>query len=946
MMFKRGVISLLFGIIIMSFSANAQSGKTVQGMLRDSASRIIAGASVELITNNDTLRTGSSIAGIFTFENVKSDQFTIRINSLGFESLQKDFTIPANQAKTVLPSIILKGIDNLIEEVVVSGVITIQVKGDTLEYSTKDLKLRDDALAEDALKKLEGVEVDKDGNVTAQGEEVKRVRINGKDFFGGDVKTATQNLPANIIDKIQIIDDYGDMANLTGNKTGDTEKVLNITIDPKYNQGHMSTLRFGYGTEDRYQATGMWMGMKEGSQISVLGNLNNINAPLFDFSTTGGGARQMRGGGGRGGVGGINNSTGLTNTGSIGVNFRHDFNDKLTVYGSYSYGRDDQDIISSSHSVYQYEIPEIIDDEATTNNITGNHRFESNIEWKPSETDFIKLTPQFGFSNSSTSSFTSYDKMRNGVSWNLEENAYDSKTSSPRYGISGLYNKRLSANGRNLFFNFNFNSSATESDVERIVENTLLDTTNSNLPPEEVYRRTWNELRNKSWNGGASVSYLEPISKYGKLEFSYDYNVNTYDNNNFQEAFNADESPLTDPDYNFDYQYDYSFSTHRFGSSFSFNNDKIKYSVGASVQPSILEGTIFGNSVNNEIHRTAFNFIPIARFEYKFSRQSNISVNYSGQATEPSVTQIQPFTDYSNPNFPISGNPDLNAEFVHSLRLNFRKSDFQTGNTFFAFARATSTENKIATVNHRTSDDIGNLIQETGYRNADGAFSVSSFYNYSKSWKEKTYSLSFNGGASYNNNVSFISSDDLDNKDNPEENLAKNWVLNQGINFRYNPSTKFELNPGVRYTFNNTYNTLYATTTNVTTWTPSINGNLNLSETWIFGADVSKSFNSGFGGQTSNVNPLIINAFLEKKFLKDNRGSFRLAAFDMLNQQTNISRTVQNNITTDSQTNRLARYFMLTFTYRFQKFALGDLAPQQGGPGQGGPGGGMRPPGM
>src|SRR5690606_20254960 len=120
---------------------------------------------------------------------------------------------------------------------VIDGVITVQVKGDTVEYSTKDLQLREGALAEDALKRLQGVEVDKDGNVTAQGEQVTRVRINGKDFFGGDVKTATQNLPANIIEKMQVIDDYGDMANLTGNRTGDSEKVLNIQIDPEYNKG-------------------------------------------------------------------------------------------------------------------------------------------------------------------------------------------------------------------------------------------------------------------------------------------------------------------------------------------------------------------------------------------------------------------------------------------------------------------------------------------------------------------------------------------------------------------------------------------------------------------------------------------------------------------------------------------------------------------------------------
>src|SRR5690606_34956810 len=201
---------------------------------------------------------------------------------------------------------------------------------------------------------LQGVEVDKDGNVTAQGETVTRVRINGKDFFGGDVKTATQNLPANVIEKMQIVDDYGDMANVTGNKSGDSEKVLNIVIDPEYNKGYMTTLRVGGGTEERYQATGMWMGLNNNTQVSVLGNLNNMNARLFDFQSMGGGARRRSGGGGgRSRSGGMfGGSEGITNTGSIGVNIRHDFSEKLKTYGSYSYGRDDNDLVTNSFTEY------------------------------------------------------------------------------------------------------------------------------------------------------------------------------------------------------------------------------------------------------------------------------------------------------------------------------------------------------------------------------------------------------------------------------------------------------------------------------------------------------------------------------------------------------------------------------------------------------------------
>src|SRR5690606_156820 len=197
-----------------------------------------------------------------------------------------------------LGKIIINESSQLLNTVSIDGTPLITVKEDTLEYRSTDYKLKDGAVTEDLLKKLDGVEVDKDGGVTAQGEKITRVRINGKDFFGGDVQTATKNLPADVIDKIQIIDDYGDQANLTGNKTGDPERVLNIEIAPSKNKGDFGQFRVGGGTEERYQVTGMYNSFAENRQFSSLANLNNTNASLFDFNTQGGGARRGRGGGG------------------------------------------------------------------------------------------------------------------------------------------------------------------------------------------------------------------------------------------------------------------------------------------------------------------------------------------------------------------------------------------------------------------------------------------------------------------------------------------------------------------------------------------------------------------------------------------------------------------------------------------------------------------------
>ncbi|TDS08450.1 outer membrane receptor protein involved in Fe transport [Sphingobacterium paludis] len=929
----KQIFTLVYGLIL-SFAAHhafAQSAKTVQGMLRDTESRVVAGASVQLITANDTLGTSSSQAGIFTFANVKAQTFTIKVSSLGFEPFEKQFTLSTEGDKMVIPSFELKGIENMLEEVVVDGVLTVQVKGDTLEYTTKDLKLRDNALVEDALKRLQGVEVDKDGAVTAQGEQVVRVRINGKDFFGGDVKTATQNLPADIINKIQVIDDYGDMANLTGNKTGDAQKILNIEIDPEKNRGFTTTLRAGYGTDDRYQATGSAIIMRDKMQFSVLGNLNNINAPLFDFNTQGGGARRrMGGGGGPGGGGMFGGSNGITNTGSLGLNYRQDFSDKVTVYGSYSFGHDDNIALASSLNRFIY--PDSTLDrntESNTNTIGNSHRFEANLEWKPSEKDFIKITPQLSYRSTKTNSFSFSENLLNEALYNTENNSLNGIAKAPNVGVSALYNRRLNDKGRNLFINMNISSSGTRDDQDRIIETLVRDPNNADMSMDSLYRRTLAELDNTSWNGGATVSYLEPVSKYGKIELAYDYNVNSYDNSRQQDAFQADGSGLNDPRYVFNRMYDYSFSTHQFGANYNFNNDKIKYSVGVAVQPTLLDGDASIDGEEIHINRSGFNVVPIARFEYKFDRQKNLQLNYSGRANEPSITQIQPFTDNSNPTNIITGNPNLDAEFQHNVRLRFNSGDFQKGKTFFMILNGTLTSNKIVSNNLRQTDPALGIIQETSYLNEDGAYSMRGFYHYGRSFKNKVYSLNFMGSVNFNNNPSYTEGN---------LNKAQNWVLMQGMMFRYLPSENLEINPGVRYTWDHTYNTLNDRSISMQSWAPTLIGSVNITPTLVFGADLSKTF---FQGNAYNDNPFIVNTYIEKRMLKGNRGALRLQAFDLLNEQTNISRTVTDIQISDSRVNRLGRYFMLQFTFKLQKFASG-LNPFQEDRGPGG----MRRPRM
>ncbi|WP_262245306.1 TonB-dependent receptor [Parapedobacter soli] len=945
--FRQTFYTGLFAVFFVAFGLTgfAQTNKRVIGTLSDPNGATIAGASVKLVSDVDSVQTSSGTGGIFSFNNIRGSSFVLTVTSLGFDTLRQRHAFEAGKDELKV-SLTLRESSQMLAEVSVTGMAAITVKEDTLEYATKDLKLREGALVEDALKKLDGVEVDKDGNVTAQGESVTRARINGKDFFGGDIKAAIQNLPAEIVEKIQIVDDYGDMANVTGNRSGDPERVLNLEIAPDRNNGDFGNFRVGGGTSDRYQVTGSYGKFKEGMQLSVLGNLNNVNASLFDFNIRSGGARRGRGGGsfGRGfGGGGWGGSNGLTNTQSIGINYRQDFNDKLTMYGEYSFGHTDNTTLSDEfREVFLQESTTYVTSNMDNGSLGNDHRFSWNMEYKPDSKNYIKLSPNFSVrqsraNNLSLSSNTIGQQLINELT-----NRQLNKSFAPNYGASGLYNRRLSDNGRNVFFNFSLNTASTEQDQERILNTLVYETSIEEL--DSVYQQHLVDLQNKNLNGGATVSYIEPLGQHSTLELNYDFNFASYDNSRRANAYDLDGMIIDNPEYNNSRNYDYTFYTHRGSLTYRYRNDKWNYSLGVAAQPNLLRGgaDIDGQSI--EINRNGFNWMPVARLEYQLSRTKRFNINYSGRANEPSFTQLQPFTDYSNVNAPVTGNPDLSAEFSHEVRINYRNFNIGEGTSFFVGISGSLSEDKIVTNRTTSVDDSIGLVQATEYLNTDGFYNTRGFYNFSKPFANKKYTFSFGGMLSYNNNISFITTEEeLAGSPvlNTARNVAKNWVLSQRLGLRYNPTEYVDITPGVRYTYNTTHNTVSSgSNRNVSTWALTLDGSVNITPTWIFGADLAKTTNSGYSS-TVDANPMIINAYIEKQFLKGRNGAIRFQAYDLLNEQTNVSRSVTEDMIIDSRTNRLARYFLLTLSYRFSNFAGGRM----GFDGPGGPGGPRGPGG-
>ncbi|MBW4889976.1 TonB-dependent receptor family protein [Mucilaginibacter sp. HMF5004] len=942
-------------IIAMLFTAQrgfAQQGYTVNGLVKDTTGLTVPGATVTMLTAKDSLSMSTGMDGIFIFKNLSQPVFTIRIKGIGYTTYQKTFAGAPATGSFSLGTILLKNSSTQLDVVNIVSVIPVKMKEDTLEFNAAAYKVQDGAPVEDMLKKLPGVDVDKNGNVTAQGKSITKVRVNGKDFFGGDVKTATQNLPANIVQNVQIIDDYGDQANLTGVKTGDPEKILNITIRADKNYGYFGQLNAGEGADaqnailgkneaNRYLGSGSLFKFNGDQQIAALANLNNTNTNLFTFG--GGGPRGGGPGGGGGGGGTSTGGNGITAARSAGLNYRDQWGKKISVYGSYSFSDNTVNTTSSTtQNNTSLTTPSINSLSSTQTDEKANHRFNLNIEYKMDTLNYLKIVPTLTYASINTSAAQTSLLTRSGAllsNYNLNSTL---NSSSPNVGANVLFNHKFMTRGRNLSVNVSAGSTAltqTQNPVYNYIAGSASAPANQLISTDV-----------KLDSVGAAVSYLEPLSKtsYLELNYAYHYAHTTSDKENDTLATSGSRNHYDLLSNN----YAFNFITNRIGLNYRFIEQKYNYTLGMAFQPAVLSGYSAKTGVNTSV--TTYNFAPTARFVYNVSRNQSFNFNYSGASNQPTYSELQPVTDFSNSLYPVQGNADLKPEFNNNLSLRYNKFDFQTGNVLFAGLQFTQTNDKIVanTITYPQTYTPNTKLQGTTltqYLNAGGFYMASGNYVYSKPFQERKYTLSFNGNISYSNNIAYISNvAPTTYVMTTEQNIAKAINVTQGVKFRTSIQDVIDAEVSTSYGVTGINNSLTQNNlaNNLQTLTVGLNGKNYFNKTVTLSYDFTRTMYYNYTGAT---NPNILNAYVEKKFLKQNVGALRLSAFDLFNQNTGYSTTQNGSYINQTQSNKLGRYFLLTFTLRLQNFAGGtrpsggpDGGPRDGGPrgGFGGPGGG------
>ncbi len=851
--------------------------------MQDTEGIPLAGTMIKVKWGADSIATAADVKGDFLLKNIKFNEFTFSAAFLGFETFTKKYKITTGNTLDI-PKITLHTSMNNLNEVVIAAVTAVKIGEDTVTFNAASFPVRTGDAVDEVLRKLPGVKVDEDGNVTNQGEAITKVRINGKDFFGGDVATAIKNLPADIIKNLQFIDDYGDQANLTGIKTGEPEKILNITIQEDKKQGYFARLSGGMGNEGRYNTSLRGNTFKGERQLSFDGMVNNTN---------------MRGGGGNG----------ITNTNAVALSYQNEWAKALKLDAGYSFRNRKNTTIEQAYTQnFLNDVTRFEDESSNNKNDTYSHNLSGNLEFRPDTLNFLKISPRLSFDSNDRNDFGNYTTTQGDI-LTLRDNTSNNHSSSSNLRTNLFYNHKFSKKGRNISVRGNINYT-TGDDFRSVVNNYVI--TEAGIDSMRLQNQhTDND--NSTLQTSANFSYMEPIGKKTYLEFNYSWNHSTTSTSR-----NANDIISGVPIFNpaLSNNYEYQFTTNRIGLNYRFIDVKYNYTLGLNAQPAVLKGQNLSKNIDTK--NTSFNFIPSARFVYKFSRQQALQVNYWGRSNQPSFLQLQPISDNSNLQNVVTGNPGLKPEFIHTMNARYNQSDWNMGHILFANLSLNKTQDKIVTTKMLIP---GTVNQVTSYTNTDGFYTLKGDYSYGKPFADRKYTITYSGEASLDNNVAFI---------NTSKNIAKNYNIRQELEFELDIKDVVDLELETSYSFNQTnYSQENFEDRKSNTIRYRLRGRNYFFKDLTLGYNVSKTVNSGFDNSIVK-NPTILSLFLEYRFLKGNRGALRLDGFDLFNENTGISRDVFDNIIVDRQINRLGRYFMLSFNLRLSKFGGKDNESRQG----------------
>ena len=969
-------------LLLTCFSAYAQNSFTVKlKLVDDKTSEPVSFATASLTVKGQTTAEKyvlTDAEGNASLAKVKKGTYVFKAELMGYKSHEQEVTVDKNVDLGVIKmSEDVKVLDAASVSAVGNPIV---VKKDTIEYSASSFKTSDNDMLEELLKKLPGVEVEADGSITANGETITKIMIDGKSFFLDDPQLASKNIPAKLIEKVKVVEKKSDQALFTGIDDGDEETVIDLSLKPGMMEGWFGNIMGGGGhdvpgagsdmNDTRYQGAAMIGRFTDKSQISVILNGNNTNNRGFN-DMSGSMMQGMRGGGGGmgRGMGGWGRGNGIATSWMGGLNGTFDlFDGDMELAGNYMHSGNIRNVIEeSSRITYLDDGSRLLNDQNGTNQTRSQgHRLGMRLEHKFSENTSILFEPRVNFGKGSFTEFSDFQTYteRDGVK-HLTNDGYTSNTGdNDNWQASGflLLRQRLGKPGRTLSANIRFSFSNNElngfnQSLTRVTE------VGSDTPKDEIVNQLFDQNSRSSSLSGRVV-YTEPITQYFFFEANYQYSWSR--NTSDKDTYNSGSDRMDDNGmliYNHQGQtIDDRYSnnilnrsiTQRAGINFSYQKEKFRAQLGVAANPTDTYNETTGHDA---YHNKVVNWSPQAMLNYEFSDNAHVRFFYFGRSAQPSTSQLLPVPDNSNPLNISLGNPNLDPYFSHSIRGMYGYTNKQTFTSVHTRFGASLVDNAITNaqwydpagvqysipVNGPGTGSADLRVMVNSPLGTDSGFSIFSMtfgrYNQSTSYigKGSLESDKYYDAANASFDYAKFNTDfpDLGASDLFVNNKIQTMSFTQRLRLTYR-NDFVELTLGGRTRMSKSWYTMENSNLQAT-WNNQVDGSMNWTVPGGINLIADVDYNWYDGYTTEQEDEIILNAEITKLLFK-NKFTLALKAYDILGQSKNLSVTDASNYHQETRNNTLGRYIILSLTYRF-----GNFGGAAGGRGPGGFGGPMGP---
>ena len=918
---KRMIKYLLsLGILFLPQFITAQVS-SLKGIVSDSSiNQKTAKASVSVLDQRDSVLinfTRTADDGSFKIDNLPAGDYILLITYPKYGDYVDLFTMK-DKGTIDMKQIYLTPKAKLLDEIVIRQ-SAIRIKGDTTEYAADSFKVKANANVEELLQNLPGITVDKDGKITAQGKQVQKVLVDGDEFFSDDPTIATKNLRADAIDKVQVFDKKSDQAVFSGIDDGEVTKTINLKLKDNAKNGYFGKLSAG-GLDKYYNGTAFINAFKAKRKFSAFAIASSTNETGLNFGDAnslgfGGGGMMVQGGGktmvfggsgddGSGGLGAGNSSgQGLPESIKAGVLFSDKWkNDKYNSGGNYLFNKL---ALRSADNTYSQNT--LLDSVYYTRNGSSSysdqvqHSMDGRMEIQLDSSSSLKITAGgFTGTNNSNSDYTSQALSQENKIVNSSVRNNSSLASNSSFNTNAIWRKKFKKAGRTVSITFNQRFNQSNSDGFLFNDAKFFDTSGNLIRTQNTNQNKVND--NLSNTIRTRVSYTEPLSKKSFIELNYSFN----NSNSSQKILSYDKdgggkyTNLVDTLSN---DFKYIYNTNSAGINYRLNEKKYNLSFGGNVSNTAFEQVDYFKDTSRK--RNYYNLFPQGSISYKFNAFSNISLNYNGSTSQPTIDQIQPLINNDDPLNIVIGNPSLKQQFSNQFNLNY--SSFQMLNERFVFLGMNFSTVKDQISNSYIIDSLGRRV--TQYVNVDGNYNMGIFGGFSTKIPKTKFKINFSPNAFLNQNTNFV---------NGVKNISKNLTLSPSLGFstRKNNSYDFRVNFSPAYT-NSTSSISKAAATKYWTYNFSGNGNYTFPGKIELGSDINFQFRQKISASDLNNNVISWNAYVEKKFFKKDQFTFRASINDILNQNKGYSRTVQPNAITERNYLTFQRYGLLTLTYNF-----------------------------